>query len=174
VHICFYDLLHILLPWHTLGPQESMYMTDWVLNIFHPGAFWKLNTFLFICKYILDGGLNRLKTCILYKLMVLINAVNAHILLLNTPLLLLFFAQARACSNSLAMQPPEGAHVHIKHNGCKSQTHYTFFDMDNTPLWRVQDESHIAVTVIWLHYLPKVITLAVTLINRDTRYDILW
>jgi len=53
--------------------------------------------------------------------MVLINAVNAHILLLNTSLLLLFFAQARACSSSVAMQPPEGVHVHIKHNGCKSQ-----------------------------------------------------
>jgi hypothetical protein len=85
-------------------------------KMFHPGAFWKLNTF-----FSLDGGLNRLKTCSLFKLMVFINAVNTHIPLLNIPLLLHFFAQSHACSNSLAMQPPEGAHVHIKQNGCKSQ-----------------------------------------------------
>ena len=87
-----------------------------VLNIFHPRAFGKLNTFLFICIYSLDGGLNWLKTFCLYKLTLLINAVNAHIPLLNTPL---------SCSSlhrlMPAMQPPEGAHVHIKHNGCKSQ-----------------------------------------------------
>jgi hypothetical protein len=102
-------------------PRNVCIWKNWVLNIFHLRAFGKLNTVLLICIYSLDGGLNQLKTCSLYKLMVLINAVNAHILLLNTPLLLLFFAQARACSNSVAMQPPEGALVHIKHNGCKSQ-----------------------------------------------------
>jgi hypothetical protein len=103
------------------GIQECMYTNNWVLNIFHPRAFGKLNTFLFICIYSLDGGLHQLKTCSLYKLMVLVNVVNAYILLLNTPLLLLFFAKARAYSSSVAMQPPKGAHVHIKHNVCKSQ-----------------------------------------------------
>lgn len=53
--------------------------------------------------------------------MVLINAVNAHILPLNTPLFLLFCALAHACSNSLATQPPEGAHFHLQHKVYKSQ-----------------------------------------------------
>ena len=98
VHICVFMTCYTSYCCETLmDPRNVCVWKNWVLNIFHPRAFEKLNTFLFICIYSLDGGLNRLKTCGLYKVMLLVYAVNAHILLLNTPLILLFFAQDHAC-----------------------------------------------------------------------------